>query len=285
MPILTVTPRFALVGVLAIAAIPLSASAQTPSPLAAWQYGSGILLEQYFEQPQIPTWRIRFGPALTFQPRYDGADSYHVLAGPSIDIRYKDEYFLSTGEGLGMNFLTGPNWRVGISMSYDLGRRSADDLDHLHGLENINAAPSIHLLSEYVISKSFPLVLRADLRRSIGGDRGVVGDLGAYMPMPGSSRTFHWFAGPTVTIADSQYMNSWFGVTPGESARSGLRTYNASAGVKSVGFGISATWMINKHWFVNGNTAIEQLVGSAANSPITQRSTSAVVAVSVDYNF
>lgn len=280
----TAVPRLAAAGLLSSALLPLPAAAQTPSPLAQWQYSAGITLEQMFT-PDMPKWRIRIGPSVSFQPRYDGADSYHVVAGPTIDIRYRDRFFLSTGEGLGVNLLTGPNWRVGFTISYDLGRRAADDLDHLHGMGNINPAPSAHMFGEYVISKSFPLVLRADLRREIGGDNGWVGDLGAYMPMPGSSETFSWFAGPTVTFADARYMNSWFGVSPGQSARSGYAPYHASAGVKSAGFGVAATWMPAKHWYVTGNVAFQQLVGSAAHSPITQSAGSGVFDLSVAYQF
>ena len=276
--------RLAFAGALFAAFASAPANAQTPSPLAEWQYSSGILLEQMFE-PKLPTWRIRIGPSASFQPRYDGSDRYHMLAGPSIDIRYRDRFFLSTGEGLGMNVLTGPNWRVGFAAAYDLGRRSADDLDHLHGMDNINPAPSLRLLGEYAISKSFPLVLRADLRRNFGGDNGWIGDLGAYMPMPGSSETFAWFAGPTMTIADSRYMNSWFGVNAAQSARSGYRQYDASAGIRSVGFGISASWTIKKHWIVSADGAFQQLVGSAAHSPLTQTRASGVFDLAVNYEF
>ena len=276
--------RLAFAGALFAAFASAPAHAQTPSPLAEWQYSSGILLEQMFE-PKLPTWRIRIGPSASFQPRYDGSDRYHMLAGPSIDIRYRDRFFLSTGEGLGMNVLTGPNWRVGFAAAYDLGRRSADDLDHLHGMDNINPAPSLRLLGEYAISKSFPLVLRADLRRNFGGDNGWIGDLGAYMPMPGSSETFAWFAGPTMTIADSRYMNSWFGVNAAQSARSGYRQYDASAGIRSVGFGISASWTIKKHWIVSADGAFQQLVGAAAHSPLTQTRASGVFDLAVNYEF
>jgi outer membrane scaffolding protein for murein synthesis (MipA/OmpV family) len=277
-------PRLALAGVLFAVLAPAPAQAQTPSPLTEWQYSSGIMLEQMFE-PKLPTWRIHLGPSASFQPRYDGSSRYHTLAGPSIDIRYKDRFFLSTGEGIGMNVLTGPNWRIGIGAAYDLGRREADDLEHLHGMGNINPAPSLRLLGEYAVSKSFPLVLRADLRRNFGGDNGWIGDLGAYMPMPGSSETFAWFAGPTMTIADSRYMNSWFGVNAGQSARSGYRQYDASAGIRSVGFGISTSWTIRKHWIVSADGAFQQLVGSAAHSPITQTRASGVFDVSVNYEF
>jgi len=276
--------RVAFAGALFAIAPPAAVYAQTPSPLAEWQYSSGILLEQMFE-PQLPTWRIRVGPSASFQPRYDGSDRYHVMAGPSIDIRYRDRFFLSTGEGLGMNVLTGPNWRVGFAVAYDLGRRAADDLGHLSGMGNINPAPSLRLLGEYAISKSFPLVFRADLRRSFGGDNGWIGDIGAYMPMPGSSETFSWFAGPTMTIADSRYMNSWFGVNAGQSARSGYRQYDASAGIRSVGFGVVASLALNKRWSLTADGAFQQLVGAAAHSPITQTRASGVFNLSLNYEF
>ncbi|MDC6128235.1 hypothetical protein PPH41_09675, partial [Burkholderia gladioli] len=76
---------------------------------------------------------------------------------------YRDLFFLSTGEGLGVNFLRGQNWRATLSVGYDLGRRSADDLGDLHGLDNINPAAKIKLSADYVLSKRFPLVLRGRL--------------------------------------------------------------------------------------------------------------------------
>jgi len=277
-------PRMVLAGALLAAVAPASVHAQTPSPLAQWQYSSGILLEQMFE-PKLPTWRVRLGASGSFQPRYDGSDRYHALAGPTVDIRYRDRFFLSTGEGIGMNVLTGPNWRIGLAAGYDLGRRAADDLGHLSGMGNINPAPSLRLIGQYAISKSFPLVLTADVRRSFGGDNGWIGDLGAYMPMPGSSETFAWFAGPTMTIADSRYMNSWFGVNAQQAARSGYRQYDASAGIRSVGFGVSANLTLKKHWIVSADGAFQQLVGAAAHSPITQSRASGVFDVSVIYEF
>jgi outer membrane scaffolding protein for murein synthesis (MipA/OmpV family) len=263
---------------------PIAAVAQTPSPLAEWQYSAGITLEQVYT-PDMPAWRIRVGPGMAFQPLYDGSSRYHVLAGPSIDIRYRNLFFLSTGDGAGVNFLSGRNWHLAFAVTYDLGRREQTDYEHLYGLGNINPAPALKLFGDYVISKNFPLDIRADIRRNLGGADGWIGDVGAYLPLPGSSETFFWFAGPSVTFADSTYMNSWFGVNATQAEHSGYPQYRASAGVKSYGLGVSATWLPAKHWIVNGDTALQQLVGSAAHSPITQRATGVVVSVSVDYQF
>lgn len=272
----------ATLGTLAI--LPGSASAQTPSPLGEWQYSVGVPLQKMW-QPNIPDWQLRLGAAASFQPRFEGSQRYHMMAGPSIDVRYKDLFFLSSGEGLGVNFAQGQNWRVSLAAVYDLGRREKDDPQELMGLGNINPAPGIKLSGEYVVSKDFPLVIRADVRRYIGGSNGWIGDLGAYMPLPGSSKTFFWFAGPNVSFADSTYMNSWYGVNGQQAARSHLPQYHASAGVKSVGFGFSAVWLFNKHWFATGDAAFQQLVGSAGNSPVTNSRANGVADVSINYRF
>lgn len=94
-----------------------------------------------------------------------------------INIRYRDIAFASVGEGLGVNPLRGDNYRAGVSIGYDLGRRVADYYSHLHGLGDIAPAPVIKLIESYAISKKFPLVLRAAVRQLVGGADGVVGDL------------------------------------------------------------------------------------------------------------
>ena len=76
-----------------VAALPGTAFAQTPSPLGEWQYSVGIPLQKMW-QPTIPDWQLRVGAAASFQPRYEGSDRYHLMAGPSIDVRYKDLFFL-----------------------------------------------------------------------------------------------------------------------------------------------------------------------------------------------
>ncbi len=268
----------------AFAAFAPRAQAQTPSPLGEWQYSAGIPLEKLY-QPDRPNFEARLGIGSTFEPRYDGSDRYHMMAGPSIDLRYKDILFGSTGEGFGVNFLQGPNWRMSIAAAYDLGRRGHDDPSRLNGMGNINPAPLMKIAGEYVVSKDFPLVVRAAFTRSFGGSNGWTADLGTYMPLPGSSQTFYWFAGPSVTFADSNYMQSWFGVNGQQAAASGYRQYNASAGLKSAGFGITMVYFVNKHWFVSADGAIKRLLGSAARSPIIQTKTEGVCDLSINYQF
>src|ERR1700732_4579504 len=79
---------------------PPAAFSQTPAPLQEWQYSAGIVLVRMFE-PTLPDWRIQIGLAVEPRPAFEGARNYRTLAGPVFDVRYKDTYFASVGEGIG----------------------------------------------------------------------------------------------------------------------------------------------------------------------------------------
>jgi len=260
------------------------AQAQTPSPLAEWQYSSGIQLQRLFE-PTIPTWQTELGLGTQFAPVFDGSGRYQVQPGPVIDIRYKDIAFASTGEGIGANLFSFRNVRVGAAVTYDLGRSPHADGQALTGLGTIHPAPEVKLFADYSLAKSFPLTIRLDIRRQIGATNGYIGDVGAYLPMPGSSEKFSWFVGPTVTMADGRYMNAYFGISRSQAANTNYRQYRASAGFKSAGLGVSANYFITPSTIINVSSAFDRLLGSAAESPINQTKYEAVVSVSAIYKF
>ena len=259
--------------------------AQTPSPLQEWQYSGGIILARLF-QPDLPQWQTVLGVASEVQPAYEGSRAYHVNGGPVINIHYRDIAFFSTGEGLGYNFLHGDHYQVGLALTYDLGRKERDDLRNLKGVGDISAAPVGKLFGSWVLSRKFPLILRVDARQFIGGAQGLVGDAAVYLPLPGSSRSFVMFAGPSITMATNHYLRTLYGVTPAQSAASGHPVYTIPhAGTAAAGVGFSATRFITEHWLFNVDAAISQIRGSPAHSPLVETHTQRVLAVSVDYHW
>ena len=264
--------------------VPVRVLAQTPSPLQEWQYSAGIDLMKMF-LPAIPTWQVDVGLAVDDRPIYEGARARRVLGGPVIDIRYQDLAFFSIGEGIGVNLLRGDHYRAGIALGYDLGRRDEQDLTHLSGLGDVGRAPVVRGFGTYVVSKEFPLVLRVDVRKIIGGARGWVGDVDAYLPLPGSSEKLVMFAGPSVKFADRLHMQTLFGVVPYQSVDSGYPVYTAHGGLNSAGFGFSATRFLSKKWLLNIDLAANREFGSAIDSPIVQRKVQTVIAFSVVYRW
>lgn len=285
MKIASVLRPSALLALILIAGNSRAVLAQTPSPLQEWQYSGGVILARLFE-PDLPTWRTVLGVAAETQPVYDGSRAYRVQGGPVVNIHYKDIAFISTGEGIGYNFLHGDHYQIGVGMTYDFGRKEKEDLTNLHGMGDIGAAPVGKLYASWVVSRKFPMIMRVSARQFIGGAQGAVGDAGVYLPLPGSSRTFVMFAGPSITFATTHYLQTMYGVTPRQSEASGHPVYDIPhSGTVAAGVGFSATKFITEHWLLNLDAAINQIRGSAAHSPLMEQRTGRVIAVSVNYDW
>lgn len=258
--------------------------AQTPSPLQEWQYSGGVILARLFE-PDLPRWRTILGVGGELEPVYDGARAYQGSGGPVVNIHFRDIAYLSTGEGLGFNLLRGDHYQFGLGVTYDLGRKMKDDLTNLHGMGDIAAAPVGKMYGSVVLSKKFPLILRVSARQFIGGAQGAVGDAAIYTPLPGSSKTFVMFAGPSITLATRHYLQTLYGVSAEQSLASGHPVYDIDhSGTSNVGVGFSATKFIGKHWLINLDMALSQIRGSPAQSPIVETRTQRVVALSFLYH-
>jgi outer membrane scaffolding protein for murein synthesis (MipA/OmpV family) len=271
-----------LAAVLACAA--RTASAQTPSPMQEWQYAGGITLENLFA-PKIPKWDVIAGVATSAKPVYGGASQYVGAGGPVINIRYRNIAFLSSGEGIGVNVLEGKQYRVSLAVGLDLGRRMAWHYAALHGLGDIPRAPFFKLAGTYVISKRLPILMRADIRKIAGGAAGLVGDIDVFTPLPGSSRKFVMFAGPSVTFADRKHLQTSYGISPDQARQSGYPEFTAHGGLEAAGFGFSATRFFTPHVLVNANFALSELLGSAGRSPLVERKAQATLSLSAAYRW
>jgi outer membrane scaffolding protein for murein synthesis (MipA/OmpV family) len=257
-----------------------SASAQTPTPFNYWQNAAGIVLAPL--GGPVPDWRVSLGLGMAVLPVYEGAHAYHATPAPSFDIRYKDIAFASSGDGLGINILRGKTYRAGIAVGYELGR-DEDVSGRLRGLGNVGAAPEVRLFAEGVV---LPFVLTADLRRALGGNEGLIGDIGAYMPVVGR-KDLIVFVGPSVTFADDRYMQSYFGISTAQAAASAAHypVYHAQAGFKNFGVGASAIYFLTPHWFLDGDLSLERLISSAGTSPIVQNRNQFAASMIVGYQF
>jgi outer membrane scaffolding protein for murein synthesis (MipA/OmpV family) len=253
--------------------------AQTPSPLADWQYSAGEVLQSVSGEP-IPDWRETVGLGVSTQPSFVGAKGMKVLPSMVLDLRYKDIAFASDGEGIGVNLLHGEGYRAGFSLSYDLGRNSHDD-DHLRNLPNIAFAPAPKAFAQIFIE---PFVLAVDIRKAIGGNDGLIGEIGVYVPIPFDDDDF-LLIGPAVTWADHRYTNAYFGVSEATSKVSGFAPFRAHGGLANAGAGASFVHLMGDHWLVEGDTGYRRLLGDAARSPIVETKLQFSLDVNLAYRF
>ena len=255
------------------------ASAQEPTPIAQWQLSAGVSLLNYF-LPEVPKWQAAVAVGAVSLPRYGGARRNRVVPVAAGELRFRDIAYLSSSEGVGMNFLGGKSYRVGANIGYDIGRVAARD-PQLSGFGDIDAGPSLRMYGEKVL---FPFVLRSTVVHALAGDAGWSVDLATYLPVA-ASKQFLVLAGPSLMWSDAKELQRRFGVSASQSSASGLPTYTPHGGLRNVGLGFSATWFIDDHWFMNATGAAQKLLGDAADSPLTQRDTQTALILITGYRW
>lgn len=266
-------------GIAALMGLPHPAAAQGPTPMAEWQLSAGVALVPYFLK-EIPKWQGGVAVGAVGLPEYEGADESRIVPIAAAELRYRNIAYLSSSEGLGVNFFQDRDCRVGAAVGFDIGRFESRD-PKLRGLGDIDSAPELKLYGEKVL---FPFVLRTTVRHTMDGATGWLADFSFYLPVAGS-KDFLVLAGPSVTVADRTAMRRRFGVSAAQSLRSRLPEYAPEGGLRNASVGFSANWFIDENWFVNTTGSVQRLLGEAGESPITQSDTQAALIVIGGYRW
>ena len=93
--------------------------------------------------------------------------------------------------------------------------------------------------------------------------------------------------GASTQWASHDAMQTWFGVTSSQAARSreGLSTYSPSSGFKSATLFTNWSYRINPSWSTITTVGVTTLLGDARDSPLTERRANVFGSVGVVYAF
>ena len=86
------------------------------------------------------------------------------------------------------------------------------------------------------------------------------------------------------TWASDDYMESFFAVDAQQSADSGLKKYDAEAGIKDVSVSMTSGYKITNRWRIGGKLEYKRLVGDAADSPIVDDENQFLAGISLSYH-
>ncbi|ANN58774.1 MipA/OmpV family protein [Mesorhizobium loti] len=214
-----------------------------------------------FEQ-KLAGWHVVLGGGAIIVPKYEGSNEFKVMPVPFVSATFLDTVRVDpTGANIAV-YEHGP-FELSARLGYDMGRKE-DDADRLRGLGDVDMGA---VVGAKAAVKFGPAKIYAQLDKTIGGSDGMQGTLGIEVTQP-LSQSWMVGAGASVVFADEKYMQAYFGVTPEQSARSGLTQYDARAGLKRADFSISATYTLNHNWMVRGQAGVGILMGDAADSPV-----------------
>ena len=88
-----------------------------------------------------------------------------------------------------------------------------------------------------------------------------------------------------VSVGSGDYMQSTFGISREQAARTGLAVHEASGGIKSVFAGARWNWQFSRKYTLGTSVTFSQLRGSAAASPITSNPSGVSYLTSLTYQF
>lgn len=200
-------------------------------------------------------------------PAYPGASEYSVAPLFGGHVRREGEPIPFRGPDDGFGFsLTGRDGPIEFGpMIQFQGERSEEDVTP--GLEEVDFTFEPGLFLNIKISPNFRL--RAEGRRGFGGHEGWLGDIGADFAIRGGPESI-FTIGPRLRLADSEYMRTYFGVTPAAATATGLAAYDPDGGVRAIGVMSSLTHQLGRNWGVYAYAGYDRLVGDAADSPIVR---------------
>ena len=212
---------------------------------------------------------VSIGGGVGFAPDYEGSDDYELVPIPAFDARFNNGMYIKLlGLNLRANLLPSDFWRLGPVYNY---RPERDDVDN-NAVDNLKDVDDAHELGIFGGMEWQGWFVFLELL----GDTSDSHD-GWYSTLKGGynwkiSNEWMLSIGGHTTYADDDYMQTYFSVTPADSARSGLAVYDADEGFKDVGLDLGVRWNFASNLGLQGLLSISQLVGDADDdSPITDQ--------------
>jgi MipA family protein len=197
-------------------------------------------------------------------PAYFGSDEAEW--GPNGAVRL-DYIRFPNGFDFGSSQTVGFRRGLGLQGSANyIPERDSSDYSEIDGLEDVDTTLEAGLGVGYE-QRNYRVF--ANARYGFVGHNGWVGELGAdgiSYPVEGLTVTF----GPRLNLGSDHFANTYFGVSPSGSRRSGLEEYNAEGGLVSVGAVLGVRYLWNERWGIEGAARYDRLTNDAADSPITE---------------
>ncbi len=212
-------------------------------------------------------WIFTVGAQVGVAPPYEGANRDILEPAPTFDLRPASapQRFNPPDGGTTVTVLSTKYFEIGpmARFRYDRG-----DSGEFSGFKKLHWAAEPGLFVN--LWPTSWLRVRVEGRKGVTGHIGWVGDAGADLVYNGK----RWEAsiGPRFGWGDQRYMQTYFGVTPQEAARSPLvnQAYAPNAGQRYAGLETAVSYHLTNRWHIIADVGYQRLTNTAADSPIVR---------------
>lgn len=212
-------------------------------------------------------YRVRAGLGAQIVPSFPGSKSEDWLLWPKFSIAKDDEQFRfsSHDDNVGIALISSHGFSAGPVGNV---RKSRKESEVGAPVGDVSSAIEAGIFAQEEIGDSFRL--RGEVMKGFSGHDGFVSVLGAdWIIRDGDKYLFA--IGPRLRIADSDFVQTYFGVTPAAAVASGLPAYSPGGGVYGVGATSGFNYALGKNVGVIAYASYTRLVGDARHSPIVEQ--------------
>lgn len=217
-------------------------------------------------------------------PVYQGSSEYRTLPVPMLNYE-SGSFFVTPRAGLpamGLKTRLAQDWEAGVFVGMGLNRDSSD-ADRLKGLDDIDYHATYGAFVEW---RPGPYALGLAYRQAAHKGYGGVMELRAsYLAWRDDSNALR--VGVNAEWANGDAMQTWYGVTPGQAARSraGLHAYSPSSGLQSASLYAAWSHQLSARWSTVATLGVSTVLGDARDSPLVERDSNVFGSVGMVYAF
>ena len=266
---------------------PLHLVKPKPPAAASWASALALLLplaagatlpETPLElSPPDTVWEGAVGLIASYRPEYSGATQRVSKVSPAIFLRYgrftitNASGFVTRREGdvvrgLGVDLLSSKRLRVNLALRFD-GGRSEGSSASFAGLGDID--PTVRARINLGWQFAGPFRLGASWSAdALGRGGGHFGDVSVGWEHR-FARTTLLTAGLSLSAAGDRYMQTYYGISEAQAARTMYPTYRPSAGLRDMAATAGFRTDLGDDWILLAGAGATRLLGPAALSPLT----------------
>jgi MipA family protein len=240
-------------------------------------------------QDATPSDYLTLGGGVAVVQQYSGSKEMTARPIPLIDYSTTVGAFISTVRGIGFGSSSGDfgataaiNFRGG-RVDHSTHAIGSSGGDELHGMGDVKPSGVVGLAITYKVTDQIRLSSGVDVPFS-HRDNGLKGSFGVGGSL-WKDEVDELSLGTSVNIGSRRYVQTYFGVTTGQSLDSGISAHAARSGLYSVDAGLVWTHRIDKQWLLTSTAGASRFLGDAADSPIVERRFAPSAALIVGYTY
>lgn len=232
-------------------------------------------------------WAFALGAGLEYEAEYDGSDEYGTEFEPSVILqkRFGEQMLFVEGQEVGWRRAYDSLWMLQAGLRFEGGREESD-APALAGLGDVDDELMGMAEVRRALGRSWKNWAAARVMAG-GSDIGTLGILAAGHTFAGSRPGMGIDVFAFATFASSAFINRDFGVTPEQSANTGLPVTDLDGGYRSVGIQAVGRWRFGtrERWQLQAEAGYERYNSDIADSPIAIDDYEAEVGLSLLYRF